>query len=54
MKLYFIVNPAAKNGRCKKVWKRLEKVLHKKHISYEVFFTEKQGDGVSKFEKLII
>jgi diacylglycerol kinase (ATP) len=45
MKLYFIVNPAAKNGRCKKVWKRLEKVLRKKHISYEVFFTEKQGDG---------
>jgi diacylglycerol kinase (ATP) len=45
MKLYFIVNPAAKNGRCRKVWKRLEKVLHENHIPYEVFFTARQGDG---------
>jgi diacylglycerol kinase (ATP) len=45
MKLYFIVNPAAKNGRCKKVWKRLEKILREKHIPYQAFFTEGQGDG---------
>jgi diacylglycerol kinase (ATP) len=53
MKLYFIVNPAAKNGRCKKVWKRLEKVLHEKHISYQVFFTSRQGDGTRIARKII-
>jgi diacylglycerol kinase (ATP) len=53
MKLYFIVNPAAKNGRCKKVWKRLEKVLHEKHISYQVFFTSRQGDGTRIARQII-
>jgi diacylglycerol kinase (ATP) len=53
MKLYFIVNPAAKNGRCKKVWKRLEKFLHEKHISYQVFFTSRQGDGTRIARQII-
>ncbi|MBS4222800.1 diacylglycerol/lipid kinase family protein [Lederbergia citrea] len=43
-KLVFIVNPAAKNGYCLKIWKRLEKKLS--DVQYEVYFTEKEADGV--------
>lgn len=41
--IYFIVNPKARNGYCLKTWKRIEKELEKKHVSYLAFFTEYQG-----------
>lgn len=43
--LYFIINPQAKNGRCQKIWRKLEKVLGEKDISYEAFFTAYHGHG---------
>ncbi|WP_102275839.1 diacylglycerol/lipid kinase family protein [Cytobacillus massiliigabonensis] len=43
--LYFIINPQAKNGRCQKVWRKLEKILDEQNISYEAFFTAYPGHG---------
>jgi len=45
MNLYFIINPAAKNGLCKKIWWKLEKTLQKQKVQYESYFTEARGDG---------
>ncbi|MBB6176904.1 MULTISPECIES: diacylglycerol/lipid kinase family protein [Anoxybacillus] len=45
MVLYFIVNPSAKNGKCKKIWCKIEQRLQRRHIDYHVVFTQKQGDG---------
>ena len=39
-KVYFIVNPQAKNGKCKKLWKQLEKKLENTGIDYKVIYTE--------------
>jgi YegS/Rv2252/BmrU family lipid kinase len=41
--IYFIINPQAKNGYCKKVWRSLEKILLEKKISYLAFFTKFPG-----------
>ena len=40
---YFIINPKAQSGRGAAVWKKIRRVLKKKHIAYEVLFTEKPG-----------
>ncbi len=40
---YFIINPKAQSGRGAAVWKKIRRVLKKKHIAYEVLFTEKTG-----------
>ncbi|WP_461201185.1 diacylglycerol/lipid kinase family protein [Anoxybacillus sp. TBDG-1] len=45
MVLHFIVNPSAKNGKCKKIWGKIERELQRRHIHYHVVFTQKQGDG---------
>ncbi|MED3552914.1 diacylglycerol kinase family protein [Cytobacillus praedii] len=44
-KLYFIINPQAKNGRCQKVWRKLEKILNEQNILFEAFFTAYHGHG---------
>ncbi len=38
----FIVNPNARSGLGKKVWKELENTLKEKQIAYEVYFTKYQ------------
>jgi len=45
MNLYFIVNPAAKNGRSATVWERVQHMLEQEGVSYEVHWTKKAGDG---------
>ena len=40
---YFIINPKAQSGRGATVWKKIRRVLKKKHIAYEALFTEKNG-----------
>lgn len=46
MTLLFIVNPAAKNGKAIKVWRKLEKNLLKQSVEYKVYFTKGQKDAV--------
>ncbi len=38
----FIVNPNARSGLGKKVWKELENTLRTKNVAYEVYFTKYQ------------
>ncbi|MCX8002672.1 MAG: diacylglycerol kinase family lipid kinase [Anoxybacillus mongoliensis] len=45
MLLHFIVNPSAKNGKCKKIWFKIERRLRRHRIDYHVAFTQEQGDG---------
>ncbi|KZM58652.1 diacylglycerol kinase family lipid kinase [Geobacillus stearothermophilus] len=45
MKLHFIVNPAAKNGRSAAVWERVQRMLEQEGVSYEVHWTNREGDG---------
>lgn len=40
---YFIVNPKAQSGRGAVVWKRIRRVMRKKGLSFEVFFTGYAG-----------
>jgi diacylglycerol kinase (ATP) len=42
-KIFFIVNPKAKNGYSLKIWKKVESQLIKKNIPYAAFFSEYQG-----------
>lgn len=42
---YFIVNPKARSGKGKLIWEKIERVLHKHRISYQVFFTKSQGEA---------
>jgi len=43
----FIVNPNARSGLGKKVWKSLEEILKTKKISYEIYFTKYQKHATS-------
>jgi len=52
-KLYFIINPKAKNGYSLKVWTKVERELNRKHISYEAFLTKYKGNGYEIAEKLV-
>lgn len=38
---YFIVNKVSGNGKGYKTWKKIEKILEKKQVNYEVFFSER-------------
>ena len=49
---YFIVNPNAKGGGCRKIWMRLERQLTHLGVDYEAFLTEKQGDAAEYAAKL--
>ncbi len=51
-KIYFIVNPQAKNGYCQKIWKKLESILLKENIPYMAFFTEYRGHAKEIAENL--
>lgn len=42
-RIYFIVNPAARNGHCLKTWHMVEKKLMERGIHYFAFFTEHAG-----------
>lgn len=44
-KIYFIINPKAKNGYSLKVWTKVERQLKRQHISYEAFLTKYKGNG---------
>jgi diacylglycerol kinase (ATP) len=44
-KLYFIINPNAKNGYSLKVWAKVEKELKRQQIPYEAFLTAYKGNG---------
>lgn len=37
---YFVVNPQARSGKGKVTWEKIEKVLQRREIPYEVLFTE--------------
>lgn len=41
--IYFIVNPNAKNGSCREIWRNIEKDLSASKISFLAFFTEYPG-----------
>lgn len=40
---YIIVNPASRSGRGKKYWEKLQPVLAKKKVSYQVYMTTHSG-----------
>lgn len=42
-KIYFIINPKAKNGDCLKIWKEMESHLQETALTYIAFFTEYPG-----------
>jgi diacylglycerol kinase (ATP) len=42
-KVYFIVNPNAKNGSCREIWRNIEKELDVLGTSYLAFFTQYPG-----------
>lgn len=46
-RLYFIINPLAKNGHSLKVWKSVKQELDKSHIPYTEYFTEYRGHATS-------
>ncbi|MCU9595169.1 diacylglycerol kinase family lipid kinase [Caldibacillus thermolactis] len=53
MKLYFIINPAAKNGLSLRVWNKVEKQLKHQHIYYQAYFTKCPGDGIKQVKKIL-
>ena len=42
-KVYFIINPNAKNGSCQYIWRTIDKELQARKISFLAFFTEYPG-----------
>ncbi|WAA11759.1 diacylglycerol/lipid kinase family protein [Fervidibacillus halotolerans] len=53
MNLHFIINPAAKNGKSLKIWKRIEQKLIERKIRYRSYFTQKRGDGKKLARKIV-
>jgi diacylglycerol kinase (ATP) len=51
-KIYFIVNPNAKNGSCREIWRNIEKELSGLDIPYLAFFTEYPGHAKELAESL--
>ncbi|WP_102263909.1 diacylglycerol/lipid kinase family protein [Mesobacillus jeotgali] len=51
-KIYFIVNPNAKNGSCREIWRNIEIELEKLGIAYIAFFTEYPGHAQELAESL--
>lgn len=52
-KLYFIINPNAKNGYCLKIWKSIERELNKLDVEYEAYFTKSKGNGKEVAESIL-
>lgn len=51
-KIYFIVNPNAKNGSCREIWRNIEIELENLDIAYLAFFTEYPGHAQELAESL--
>ncbi|MBT2662208.1 diacylglycerol kinase family protein [Bacillus sp. ISL-45] len=51
-KIYFIVNPNAKNGSCREIWRNIEIELEDLDIPYLAFFTEYPGHAQELAESL--
>lgn len=51
-KIYFIVNPNAKNGSCREIWRNIEIELEDLDIAYLAFFTEYPGHAQELAESL--
>lgn len=51
-KIYFIVNPHAKNGSCREIWRNIEIELENQDIPYLAFFTEYPGHAQELAESL--
>ncbi|MEW5323361.1 diacylglycerol kinase family protein [Geobacillus thermoleovorans] len=45
MNFYFIINPAAKNGRSVLIWKQLQPLLDREGIIYQAYWTTRKGEG---------
>lgn len=51
-KIYFIVNPNAKNGNCREIWRKIENELKGLDIAYLAFFTEYPGHAKELSESI--
>ncbi|CAM3969017.1 diacylglycerol/lipid kinase family protein [Mesobacillus thioparans] len=51
-KIYFIVNPNAKNGSCREIWRKVEAELETMDIPYLAFFTERAGHASELTESI--
>lgn len=51
-KIYFIVNPNAKNGSCREIWRNIENELRNMEISFLAFFTEYPGHAKELAESI--
>lgn len=52
-KIYFVINPQAKNGYCRKVWLEVERELISRKLSYMAFFTEYGGHAKEIAQSLV-
>lgn len=52
-KVYFIVNPNAKNGKCQEIWRNVENELKKLSLPYLTFFTEHPGHAEELAESIV-
>lgn len=48
----FIVNPNARSGLGKSVWKQVQDTLDRRHVDYEVYFTEYQRHATALVHKI--
>jgi len=53
MKLHFIVNPAARNGKSLSVWKKVERYLASKNVQYLTHYTKRKGEGKLIVESIL-
>lgn len=53
-KIYFIVNPKAKNGSCREIWRNIETNLGEMKISFLAFFTEYPGHAKEIAESIAL
>lgn len=50
--LICIVNPSAQNGRCMKIWKKVEAYLQAENLSYIAYFTKEKNHATELTEKI--
>ena len=50
---YFIINPAARSGRGKKIWNELREELERKNVEYRFYYTAKER-GVGRIARCIL
>lgn len=53
-KIYFIVNPNAKNGSCREIWRNIEGNLSEFSIPFLAFFTEYPGHATELAESIAL